>query len=91
MKLLSVVTPPSIYHVCSTPKTFEEEKFTGKENFFLAVNMKNCGCRNVRKHKDIKGSDKYSTLEISSKSDILDNMRITSSESKVKFENQERG
>ena len=51
MKLLAVVTPPSIYHGCSTPKTFWEEKFTGKENLFLAMNMKNCGRRNVRKHK----------------------------------------
>ena len=39
MKLLAVVTPPSIYHVCSTRKTFWEEKFTGKDFFFLAVNM----------------------------------------------------
>ena len=41
MKLLAVVTPPSIYHGCSTQKTFWEEKFTGKENLFLAVDMKN--------------------------------------------------
>ena len=65
MKLLAVVTPPSIYHGCSTWKTFWEGKFTDKENFFLAVNMKNCGRRNVRKHKEIKGSDKYLTLDIS--------------------------
>ena len=26
---------------------------------FTAVNMKNCVCHNVRKHRDIKGSDKY--------------------------------
>ena len=31
MKLLEVVTPPSIYNGCSTRKTFWEEKFTGKE------------------------------------------------------------
>ena len=54
MKLLEVVTPPSIYHGCSTRKTFWEEKFTGKENLFLAVNMKNCVRRNVRKPKEIK-------------------------------------
>ena len=65
MKLLSVVTPPSIYHGCSTRKTFWEENFTGKENLSSAVNMKNCGRRNVRKHKEIKGSDKYATLDIS--------------------------
>ena len=63
-KLLSVVTPPSIYHGCSTRKTFWEEKFTGEEELFLAMNMKICGCRNVRKHRDIKGSDKYVTLDI---------------------------
>ena len=65
---------------------FWEEKFTGKEIFFLAVNNKNCGCRTVRKHKDIKGSDKYFTLDISLKFDSLDKMKITSSESKVKLE-----
>ena len=64
MKLLAVVTPPSIYHGCSTQKTFWEEKFTGKEHLFLDMNMKNCGRHNVSKHKDIKGSDKYVTLDI---------------------------
>ena len=34
MKFLVVVTPPSIYHGCSTQKTFWEEKFTGKEYCF---------------------------------------------------------
>ena len=62
MKVLAVVTPPSIYHGCSTRKTFWEEKFTGKEFFSLDVYMKCCGRRNVRKHKDIKGSDKYTNL-----------------------------
>ena len=79
MNLLAVVTQPYIYHVCSTWKTFWEETFTGKENLFLAVNIKNCGRRNVRKLKDIKGNDKYVTLEISSKFDSLDKMKITSS------------
>ena len=64
MKLLVVVKPPSIYHGCSTWKTFWEGKFTGKETVFLAVNMKNCGRCNVRKYKEIKGSDKYVTLDI---------------------------
>ena len=53
MNLFAVVTPPSIYYGCSTLKTFWEEKFTGEENFtlgeFLVANMKNGGCRNVRK------------------------------------------
>ena len=44
--------------------------------------MKNCGRCNVRKHIDIKGSDKYITLDISLKVDSLDKMKITSSESK---------
>ena len=52
---------------------------------FLAVDMKNCGRRNVRKHKDIKGSDKYVTLDISSKFESMDKMKITSSDSKVKL------
>ena len=65
MKLLAVVTPLSIYHGFYTRKTFWEEMFTGKENLFLAVDMKNCGSCKVRKHKDIRGSDKYVTLGIS--------------------------
>ena len=64
MKLLAVVTPPSIYHGCSTRKTLWEEKFTGREHIFLAVNMQNCGHHSVRKHKEIKGSDKYVTMDI---------------------------
>ena len=40
MKLLAFVTPPSIYHGCSTWKTFWEEHFTGEEKLFSAVNMK---------------------------------------------------
>ena len=48
--------------------------------------MKNCGRRNVREHKEIKGSDKNVTLDISSKFEILDKMKITSSESKRKLE-----
>ena len=87
MKLLAVVTPPSIYHGFSTRKTFWEKNFTGGEKFTLgklsAVNMKNCGRHNVRKHREIKGSDKYVTLKISLKFDSMENMRITSSESKL--------
>ena len=47
MKILVVVTPPSIYHGCSTQKTLWEEKFTGKKDLFQSENMKNCGCRKV--------------------------------------------
>ena len=90
MKLLAVVLPPYIYHGCSTRKTFWEEKFTDKENLFLAVNTKNCP-HNVRKHKDIKGSEKYVTLDISLKFDSLDKMKITTSESKEKSEKSGTG
>ena len=65
MNFLAVVIPLSIYHGCSTWNMLWEEKFTGKENLFLSVNMKNCGRHNVRKHKEIKGSDNYVTLDIS--------------------------
>ena len=82
MEFLVVVTPPSTYHGCSTLKMFWEEKFTCKEDLFLSVNMKNCGSRKARKYKDIKGSDKYVTLDISSKFDSLNNMEAISSESK---------
>ena len=78
MKFLTVATPPSIYHGCSTQKTFWEENFTGKENLCLSVNMKNCGLHKVRKHTDIRGSDKIVTLDISAKSDSLKKMETTS-------------
>ena len=91
MKLLAIVTPPSIYHGCSTRRTFWEENFTGEEKLFSAVNMKNCGRRNVRKHKGIKGGENYTTLDISLKFDILDKMKITSLESKENCKDQERG
>ena len=54
--------------------------------------MRNCGQRNVRKHRDIKDSDERVTLnmneilKISEKFDNLDKMETTSSESKVKME-----
>ena len=93
MKFLVVVSPPSIYHSCSTRKTFWEEKFTGKKQyFFVSVDMRNCGQRNVRKHKGIKDSDERFTLnmneilKISEKFDDLDKMETTSSESKVKID-----
>ena len=91
MKLLAVVTPPSIYHGFSTWKTFWEEMFTCKESLCQYVNMEICGCRNFRKHKEIRSSDKYVTLDISSKLDSLDKMKITSSESKRKLERSGKG
>ena len=75
MNLLLVVPPPSIYHVCSTQKKFWEEKFT-------PVNMKICGCCNVRKHRDIKDGEKYISLDISLKSGSINNINITYSEPK---------
>ena len=91
MKLRAVVRPPSIYHGYSTRKTLWEENFTGEEELFSAVNMKNCGRRNVRKHRNIKGSNNYVTLDISLKFDSLENMKITSSDSKEKLEISGKG
>ena len=59
--------------------------------------MKNCGRRKVRKHKEIKGSDKcvtlniYEILNISEKFDSLNKMETTSSESKGKFGRSGKG
>ena len=97
MNFLVVVTPPSIYHDCSNRKTFWEENFTGKQYCFESVNMKNCGCLKVRKHKEIKGSDKcvtlniYEILNISEMFDNLNKMETTSSESKVELERSGKG
>ena len=81
MKLLSVVKPTSIYRGCLNWKTFWKEKSTGDEKFklgeFTAVNIKTYGRRNVSKHRDIKVSDKYITLDISLKFGSLGNMKIT--------------
>ena len=62
MNIPSVVTPPPIYHGCSTQKTFWEEHFTLSD--FTPVNMKCFVCRNVRKHREIKDSDKYIVLDV---------------------------
>ena len=53
--------------------------------------MKNCGRRKVRKHKDIKGSDKIVTLNISANFDSLNKMKTTSSESEVKLGRSGKG
>ena len=82
MKILVVLTPPSIYHGCSTRMKFWEEKLTGKKYLFQSVNMKNCGHHKIRKHKEIMGSDKIITLNVSAKFDSLNNMETISSESK---------
>ena len=90
MKFLVVVTPPSIYYGCSTRKTFWEEKLKDKKYLFQSVNRNTCGCRKVRKHKEIKGSDKIVTLNVSAKFDSLNKMKTTSSESKENWEDKER-
>ena len=77
MNIIVVVTPLYIYHGCLTQTTFWEEKFTSEEKLLSAVNMRNCGHQNVKKHREVKGSDKYVTLDISLKFDSLDKMRIT--------------
>ena len=53
--------------------------------------MKNCGRRKVRKHKEIKGSDKIVALNISAKLDSLNKMKTTSSESKRKLGRSGKG
>ena len=75
MNLLVVVTPPSRYHVCSTWRTFWEEKFT-------PVKMKHCGCQNVRKHREINNGEKYIILDVCLNFGSLEKMKITSSEPK---------
>ena len=91
MKFLVVVTRPSIYHGCSTRKTFWEEKFKGKKDLFQSLNMKNYGRRKVSKHKEIKNSDKIVTMNVSAKFDSMNKMETTSSESKGKLGRSGKG
>ena len=91
MKFLVVVTPPSIYHGCSIRKSFWEGKFKGKKDLFQSVNMKNCGRSKVRKHKEIKGSDKIVNLNVSAKFDSMNKMKSTSSDSKGKLGRSRNG
>ena len=63
--------------------------FTLRE--FTAVKMKNCGCRNVRKHREIKGSDKYITLDISLMFGSMENIRITSLDPKYNLGRSGKG
>ena len=93
MKFLVVVAQPSIYHGCSTRKTFWERMFTGKKQYlFVSMNMEKCGQSNVSKHREFKDSDERVTLnmneifKISEEFDNLDKMETTSSYSKVKME-----
>ena len=57
----------------------------------MAVNMKMFGHLNIRKHREIKGSDKYVTLDTSMNFKIMDKMKITYSESKETFERSGKG
>ena len=72
MKLLEYVSPPSIYHVCFTQKSFWEEKIT-------PVNMRSCGCRNTRKQNKIKIGQQYIALENSLELCCLEKSKFTSS------------
>ena len=72
MKLLEFVSPLSIYHGCSTRKTFWEEIFT-------QVNMKNCGRRNVMKHREIDNGEKYIYLDVYLEFGNLCKIKITAS------------
>ena len=53
--------------------------------------MKNGGHRKVGKHKEINGSDKIVTLNISEKFDSLNKMKTTSSDSKRKLGRSGKG
>ena len=75
MKFLAVVTPPYIYRGYSTQKTSWEEKFT-------PMNMRSCGCRHFRKHKETKNSEKYIFLDIYLKLYFLYKREVTSSGSR---------
>ena len=55
------------------------------------MNMKKYFRRKVWNHTEIKGNYKYFTLDISSKFDSTENMKITSSESKGKLERSGKG
>ena len=55
------------------------------------MKTKNFGRPNVRKNRDIKGTDKYVTLEILLNFDSLDKIRITYSESKVNLGRSGKG
>ena len=68
-----------------------KKKFTGKKDLFQSVNMKICGRRKVRKHKEIRGSDKCVTLNISKKFDSMNKIETISSESKGKLGRSGRG
>ena len=67
------------------------KNLTGEGKLLSAVSIKNFGCHNVRKHMEIRGSDKYVHAYISLKFDSLDKMKITYSELKEFFERSGKG
>ena len=82
-KLLAVITQPPIYTCFSNWKTFwEESSQVSKSSQLVSSHLWTCGCINVRKDREIKGSDKYVTFEILLKFYSLDKMKITFSEPK---------
>ena len=75
MKLLEVVTPPSvIYHDCSKLEILWDEKFT-------PVNKTSCGRHNVRKNREINNGEKYIMLDINYNLDCMNKGEVISSES----------
>ena len=58
---------------------------------FQYMSMKIWGCRKVRKHREIKGSDKIFALNVSAKFDSMNKMKTTSSESKGKLGRSGKG
>ena len=68
-----------------------EEKFTGEKKLLSAVNMKYFVRRNVRKHIEIRGSDKYVTLDVSLKFDSLEKLKSHLQSQKKNWNDQERG
>ena len=88
MNLIAVVTSMYIYHGCSTQKTLLEGKFTVCE--VIPTNIKSCGRRNVRKHREFKNGEKYITLDISLKFGSMEKMNITSSEQQDYFRKSEK-
>ena len=71
---LAVVTPSSIYHVCSIRNTLREEKFTPGES--TPMNMKICVRHNVRKHREINNGENCITLDIFLQFGSMDKMEI---------------
>ena len=55
------------------------------------MNIKNCGCRNVRKHREVNNGVKYITFDIYLEFSSLDRMKITYSDPKDYLVRPEKG